>query len=375
MRTLDREALEDILYGATFLGSGGGGPFSGGRNLVAYLVEQFPDGVSVEDPDAIGPDKWGAAAAGLGSPDAAAGGSTAFTKAPTAAFRALEETIHRKFSYVVPAEVGAMNSLIPLVVAAQNGLPALDGDGAGRAIPELTMSVFTACGVPISPMQLCNEPAKQADSMTRVTLDCRTAAQADQMARSVVSCPIFGQVGGFATWAMDGTVVRRAAIKGTLSMAERVGRGLRSCLTERKDVLAVLREILEERMHLLFHGRLERDGETTGGGFDSGVVTLRADDGRRMTIYNLNENLLAWRSDRAKPVAMGPDSICYVTPDGMPLSNAELNADKIGQDLFVIGVRAYDAMRAPHVVAAFEEALHAMGYAGPYVPIEDLDRE
>src|SRR5258707_13737496 len=44
------------------------------------------------------------------------------------------------------AEIGGLQCMFPLMLAAQTGLPLLDGDGMGRAFPELQMSTFSIYG-------------------------------------------------------------------------------------------------------------------------------------------------------------------------------------------------------------------------------------
>ncbi|RKX43696.1 MAG: hypothetical protein DRP33_00565 [Thermotogae bacterium] len=47
-----------------------------------------------------------------------------------------------KFDFVVPVETGGFNSVTPLHAGALKGLPVVDADGAGRAVPELQMTTF-----------------------------------------------------------------------------------------------------------------------------------------------------------------------------------------------------------------------------------------
>ena len=54
-------------------------------------------------------------------------------------------------------EAGGVNSTTPFVVAAMAGLPLVDGDGMGRAYPELQMVTFTMHGVSATPMVLCDD--------------------------------------------------------------------------------------------------------------------------------------------------------------------------------------------------------------------------
>ena len=45
----------------------------------------------------------------------------------------------QRITHLICAEVGGVNSLEPLVVGAEKGLPVMDADGMGRAFPELQM--------------------------------------------------------------------------------------------------------------------------------------------------------------------------------------------------------------------------------------------
>ncbi len=73
------------------------------------------------------------------------------------AFRQLEKVLGRKIDAVLCGEAGGINSTTPFVVAAASGLPLVDGDGMGRAYPELQMETFGLHGVSATPMVLCDD--------------------------------------------------------------------------------------------------------------------------------------------------------------------------------------------------------------------------
>ena len=62
-----------------------------------------------------------------------------------------------KIAGTFPMEAGGVNSMIPIVVAAQLGLPLIDCDGMGRAFPELQMVTFNLDGIPATPMAITDE--------------------------------------------------------------------------------------------------------------------------------------------------------------------------------------------------------------------------
>ena len=104
---------------------------------------------------------------------------------------------------------------------------------------------------------------------------------------------------------------------------------------------------------------------------DFGTITLQDKKKNIMTIYNQNENLIAWVSNKSHPVAIGPDLICYMTTDGVTFSNADLDLAK-GKEVAVIGCPCTPQLRAPKVMAAWTENLKSIGYAGQYIPIEEI---
>jgi DUF917 family protein len=67
---------------------------------------------------------------------------------------------------------------------------------------------------------------------------------------------------------------------------------------------------------------------------------------------------------------MGPDLICYLTPDGTPLTNEEI---KEGQELAIIGLKAPERSRyVESIIDSYLQGLKLLGYNGPYIPIEQL---
>ncbi len=54
----------------------------------------------------------------------------------------VEEVVGQKVSALISAEIGGANALEPVIAAAMAGLPVIDGDGMGRAFPEVQMTTF-----------------------------------------------------------------------------------------------------------------------------------------------------------------------------------------------------------------------------------------
>ncbi len=359
------QQLNYILDGACIMGSGGGGPYTVGQQVLkkyignrqVYLVPTaaVPDNVSM------------AVSAFVGSPDAAANQALDFSVAATA-FTALSNAVGKPFSYVLPGEVGAGNSLIPMAVAVDKGIPVIDAAGAPRAIPGFLMVSYAAAGLPAAPMVL-------ADKNNQVTINCANAI-ADPVTRGVISGNVFPEDAGIAFWTMNGKTLNIPgnAVKGTTSQAMAIGQALANAIGSGQDPVLAVMQNMEKPNFVLCTGIIKDSSEATSGGFDFGTVVISADDGSEVTIYNQNENLIAFSNRSYVPLAMGPDLICYLTTKGQVFSNADLDTLPKGAKIAVIGVPAR-VMRSQFILNQFAIALAGIGYAGSYVPIEKLNEE
>lgn len=365
MKKLSKQDLEHILNGSCILGSGGGGPLSIGRQLMEHVLSS-PNPVWLADPrkDVDGDDMM-AVSAFAGSPDAATQQAFPFDS-PTEAFDRLNELqqkeTERTFSFVLPIEIGAGNSFIPMTVAVRKSIPLVDASGARQAFPSLTMSTYASKGAVVSPLVLANQEH-------HVSINAPDVSAAENSMRAIVSTPEFDQGAGIAAWSMCGATMKDVAIHNTLSYAHKLGEKLQQAIEKKTDPGEAIREYLHG--WILFRGRIVSVDEQTQGGFDVGRVVLRGDNSEQVWIYNQNENLIAWNTNRSLPLAMGPDLICYLTADGQPFSNADLKLAK-DKDVVIVGAKTKPESRAPSIVNAFLTLLRTMGYAGPYVPIEDL---
>ena len=359
---LTPDSLEDVLLGACILGAGGGGPRVLGQSLLnsakgmvlpqVVLPAQVPDAARM------------AVSACAGSPTAAVVDPFPFDVATTA-YHELGSLLGGGFDYVLAGELGAGNSFIPILVAAQLGLPLIDASGARRAMTTLPEATFAANGVAISPLVA-------ADGKTKVVFSTDTAVEADPVLRAIMSSGTFPDFAGVAMWAMDGETMKRAAIGGTLAYARDLGTTLRQA--RGKDPVEAVRAYLKGKV--LFRGTIISSASQSAGGFDLGRITLQSSDGSaQCTVYNQNENLIAWSNQKPTPLGMGPDLLCWLTVDGEPFTNAPPDIAKYvppTKEVVLIGAPSPAQSRAASIINAYMSILRQIGYAGPYVAIEDL---
>ncbi|WP_097459377.1 DUF917 domain-containing protein [Mangrovitalea sediminis] len=401
--TIDKETMHTIVAGACVLASGGGGSYQVAQKIIEEgVLDQ--DHVKVVDLDEIAkePGAWLAASANMGAPDALF--KTTNPRAPTHAYQAMEQQLlqlkafnprfagfpESGFSWVLPIEVGAINSASPLTVAAQlgrsrPGFAVVDADGAGRSIPTLSLTVFAANGMPVSPAVVASEslnPSEQDLAAIRynsgtIWVDDEVAAE-DAIVGLVMSSP-FGGIAGMSMYPfMAGDLLTRTPpVPGTLSLALRIGRLLES-LTGRERAEAVADCIRQEgrASAVIWHGRVTKVVQSEGG-VDVGRIELddASGSGVTFTIYNENENVYAMRSDSAVPVVLGPDSISYVTAgrDPLAIDNSDMNRlyrehPDTRLELFVLAIQAAPEMRNPVIIENFASVNRSLGYGGAYHP-------
>ncbi|MEJ7647751.1 MAG: DUF917 domain-containing protein [Nakamurella sp.] len=364
--TLGPDLLPDLARGAALLGTGGGGdPYIGRMMVEAAIAEYGP--ITVISPQELDDDAFVISTAMMGAP------TVMVEKIPKGdeavrALRTLEKHLGRTANATIPMECGGINSMIPLTVAAITGLPVVDGDGMGRAFPELQMETFGVYGISASPMVVAG------DHDESVLIDCGTDNErVEWLARG--SCIRMGGAALIAEYPMSGADVKRTAIPGTLSLGIALGRALREARDTRTDPVAALTTALDGTLyrHLreLFRGKVVDVERRTEDGFTKGRVRIASFGGGQagdssLEISFQNENVIAEVDGRV--VAIVPDLICVLEADsGEPITSETL---RYGQRVRVVAISTPDIMRTPEALAVFGP--RRFGLDHDFSPIEQL---
>lgn len=354
--------LPDLARGATLLGTGGGGDPYVGQLMVSNALGNRS--ITVLDPGELADDLVVIPTAQMGAPTVVVEKMPAGTE-PSLALQTLEEHLGVKADATMPIECGGINSMIPLLVAAERGLPVVDADGMGRAFPELSMETFAVYGVHGSPLALAGERGE------RVVIDTADDdRQMEWLARGVTIR--LGGVAHIAEYVMSGADVRRTAVPRTLSMALALGRAIRVAREEKRSPFAAIESALAPTLYnkvvTLFEGKVTDVERRTTEGFARGVAKITADntaDGN-LEIRFQNENLLALRNGEL--VAIVPDLICVVERESAePITTEGL---RYGQRVRVLGISTPALMRTPEALAAFGPS--AFGLAETFEPVESI---
>ncbi len=351
------DTLEALAIGTGILGTGGGGnPYLGKLEAQAQL--RLGRTIRVVGLDEVPDDALATTVGGMGAPVV---GVERIQQGEEAlrAMRAVERHLGRRFTHVLPGEIGGANGIQPMIVAAQTGLPVIDADGMGRAFPELQMDTFTIYGVRPTPGALSDQHGHE------VVFDgIADAVVLERYARAVTI-----QMGGAAGYAfppMTAAELRRTAIPGTVTLARRLGEAVLAARAEHADpVGAALRATGGRR---LFSGKIVDVERRLVGGFARGVLLLDGlgdDEGRTLRIDFQNENLIARASD-GSILAVVPDLICIVDIDSAEPITTEIV--RYGLRVAVLGIPAPDLLKTPQALDVIGPA--AFGYPDvPYAPI------
>jgi DUF917 family protein len=327
MTLLDHNTLEDIALGATVLGTGGGGDPTLGKLMAQQAVAKHGP-VQLLPLDEVPDDGWIIPTAMMGAP------TVLVEKIPSGtevlnAFRMLERRLQCKAVATVSAEAGGVNSMIPIVVAANLGVPLVDADGMGRAFPEIKMVVLTLHGVAATPMAIADEKGNQ------VLLETPDNFWTERLARTVTIQ--MGCSACIAPYAMQGKVAKRAMIPGTISLARDIGHTLQNCRAQKRNPIEALTALLHGQR--LCEGKITDVRRRTERGFARGEVDIIGtgrDAGAQCKLSFQNENLIFWRD--GKPEVTVPDLITVVDEQtGLPITTEAL---KYGLRVAVVGFPA-----------------------------------
>src|SRR4051812_47490549 len=357
MWNVTAQMLDELAIGAGILGTGGGGnPYLG--KLEALQQLKAGRTIEVVGVDEIADDAFVTTVGGMGSPtvgiERVGRGDECLQ-----AMRALERHLGRSFTHVMPGEIGGSNSMRPMIVAARTGVPVIDGDGMGRAFPELQMDTFSIYGVVPTPGALADPRGHEVlfDKISDPsTLERYARAMTVQM----------GGAAGYAFPPMTAEEVRRTAIPGTVSLAIDIGRAVsaaRKSLTNPVDAALTV-----SGGRRLSAGKIVDVERRLLGGFARGVLQLEGsgnDSGRSLLIDFQNENLIA-RTDDGEVLAVVPDLICLVDEDSAEPITTEIV--RYGLRVVVLGIPAPEMLKTPEALAVIGPA--AFGYQDvQYVPL------
>ncbi len=362
MKFIDLEHLDDLALGSVFLATGGGGDPHVPKLIAHEAIKQYGP-VSVIKPDALDDDAYVVTIGSVGAPTVSLELLPSIDDAART-LEAFEKHVGRKVDAVASFEIGGGNSLIPLVAATGKGIPVVDGDGMGRALPEAQMMSYPIAGIRPTPAVAFDYAGNTA------IFEVSTTAIYERHIRSYSMA-----AGGMITAAehpMTGEELKRSIIPETLSFSVDLGRALRENRGQADSLVEPLQKIFADSIYgecrLIYSGKVIDKATRIIGGYDIGEATIEAFDGKgdNLTVSIKNEYLMAKLGDKVS--ASVPDLITIVDYEtGTPINAERL---RYGQRVSVFATGCPEFYRSEAALKVV--APRCFGFDIDYVPLEKL---
>ena len=358
---LQQHHLHDLATGAAFLATGGGGdPY-----LSMLCARQaLADDVSVDliTMKELADDAIIVAVGAVGAP------TTSLELLPSVddpakALAAYQAHTGQHIDAIVAFEIGGGNSLIPVAAAAAAGIPLIDGDGMGRALPEVQMMTYSIAGISPTPSVALDYAGNSQ------LFDAMDVFDYEEQIRRFAM-----QRGGMITtveFCMTAAELSHCLVPNTVSLAIAIGAVLNQGHGNAAQLMEPIAQLFSDtaygRVMTLVTGTVTDQVTSVEGGYDIGYATIRSEhDGNDYHIDIKNEYLTLMQGGRV--LASVPDLITILdTETGMPINGERL---QYGQRVTVIGIGCPHHFRTPEALAVVGP--RCFGFNVDFIPIETL---
>jgi DUF917 family protein len=331
MKELTNELIPDLIVGSRIIGGGGGGdPYL--LQLIAQRVICEYGPVHLWTMDEVPPDALVIAIALIG-------GTTVLSERlpngneAVQAVQSLEHYLRRQATALISIEGAGMNGVLPVIPAALLGLPLIDGDFTGRAIPGIHMTLPSIAGIRATPMVIVDSRG------SRAVFDVQDDETAEIMARSTVVN--MGGVALIALYPANAAQLKGSIIEGSISHMIEIGHVLNEIQNHFHDTTQLIRQTTGSEE--LFRGKVAevcREWQNNYG-YVRGDALIEGGGlyvGEEMSLKFQNEYLLAAVGRRL--VLTVPDNIIVLEArTGFPIPPEFLIS---GMDLVILGIPAVE---------------------------------
>ncbi len=366
------EDIEDFLTGCAFFGTGGGGEADSGRVALTEALEKGYN-LTLMDPKDIEDDDTFCTVFFMGSiapkspetlnnmeKEGYKDRKYTHVEMLVNAVDELEKYLGKKVAGLYAAELGGSNSACCMAAAYQKGIPIIDGDCSGRAVPEMIQGLPAIHGKSFL-------PAIFVDSWGNISITIN-AFNYSAMERigKMMSIASYGELAE-ATCSMKGKDLKESIVPYTLSQCLTVGRMIR--IAREKGENPCESGAKAANGYFIGKGKIVKKETEDKEGYYWGTYSVEGMDnliGNNYKIWFKNENHIMWKND--KPIAVSPDMIILLRYiDGKPLSNTTLSE---GEEVGMIIVPAREQFLNDDAIAVFGSRY--FGFDFDYRPYEPM---
>ena len=353
MRTIGVEDIDDMALGATLLGTGGGGDAYIAQLMVKQAIEKYGP-IEIVEATELPPDGLVMSCAVIGAP------TVILEKIPSGtefigSVKAMAKYFGQDPVALMPIEVGGMNTLVPLAIAGELGLPVIDADSMRRAFPQIEMTVFTLAGLKATPLAVADEKGNVC------IFEANTNQLAEELSRGAVIR--LGMANSITAYTLTAQQIVDHGVLGSMSYCTALGQHMAA--VQRGEEGAMQRFLDFAGAKHVFTGKVADIHRRTTQGFARGTVILEhvSEAGREMRIEIQNENLVAF--DGETPVVTVPDLISMIDHEtAKPILTESI---AYGQRLDVIAMPCAPEWHQPGMLELVGP--RAFGYDIDYVPV------
>lgn len=371
-KNLRKEDLEPLLIGFGILGTGGGGDPAWGREILLNDWECGRDYVIVS-PDEVDDDAIICSGGIMGSVKYFESLSCREIVEMwehdfilETSLKLMEHHLGRKVDYVLPFEIGGVNTPVIMTLAARINIPVVDADLVGRAAPETQMTSCIGLGVDLYPMPVVDSMGNKLIVQKGIT-----STYADEIGRIMI-----GMGSNYAAnthYPMSGKDLKRTCIPGTISDCIGVGKAILDAEAHNEDPVAAFTNYVDGIR--LFRGKVTSLRGEEKVGFYATACSLEgvADYlGRKAKLVIKNESMALWVDGEIK--AIFPDLACMLhSKNGRGILSNQIVE---GLDMTIVGVKAHENLRKCLETEVGKAAHSGARYGYPaleFIPIEKLN--
>lgn len=361
-RILGKQDIMEVLYGVTLLAGGGGGPLKTALDVLESMSEEETK-LSLYQVEELNADDYAVMVACLGSPIkmTVEGFGISECYAVEGFIKELKKE-GKALKYIYSGEYGGTNTFVPMFAAIKLGMPFVDLDGEGRAVPELNTGLQPIYGIPTSPMVLANNAG---DVMVVYTKDPMDDKAAEIIARQM--CIAYDMKIAFSTWVINKEQMVNL-VPGAITKAQEVGKIILDSKLKKEDIAEKLFKSVG--LKELFSGTVTNVDLLAEGGFDYGLTTFKSQNGKEYFIDFKNENLVA-RDEDGNILMVVPEIISMINVETyQPLTNAEI---RVGMNVSVGAAPAAENWwKIPEGFDCWKQCLELVGYTGGPVRYKNI---
>jgi DUF917 family protein len=362
---------EDIVCGGLFMGTGGGGGVEWGMGMLLPALDEGLD-LTWVDVDDISDEASTATCFGMGSiapmdpefDEAIAEmhvedrfGDNSMAEAVKELGRYLGDPI----GCLVAGELGAGNVPASIVTAARLGIPLVDGDYAGRAIPDemQTMPYLTGKS---------SWPLASVDQWGNIVIVAYTVNphMLERIGKMLAVAAFTGTT--MASTVLPASEMKEIVVRGTITKSLTIGRAIRAANESGNDPVDAALTVTGGWR--LFEGTVVKKDWEDRDGYMFGTVEISGSgsyEGDMLRVWFKNENHVTWLN--GEPWVCSPDLVTLAyRSTGEGTTSTDIAE---GDEVVAVGMRGLEQQRTTDVLDGAAGPRY-YGFDIDYVPIEQL---